>query len=140
NGPTMSASALHAWAWGAARSLWQSGHFREAVRAASVKVNAELQNKLGRRDLSETALFQAALSNDPPKESAPRLRPLGDDGGKTALSIRRGVMAFAEGCYSALRNPVSHDEGELSEEVALEQLAAFSLLARWVDEATVVKG
>jgi hypothetical protein len=31
---------------------------------------------------------------------------------------------------------VSHDEGtELDEQVALEQLAAFSLLARWVDEA-----
>ena len=39
----------------------------------------------------------------------------------------------------AIRNPgmhVPHDGGE--EQVALEQLAAFSLLARWVDEATVL--
>lgn len=138
NSPAMNASALHPWVWDAARSLWQSSHYREAVRAASVKINAETQNKLGRRDLSETALFQAALSNDSPTVGKPRLRPASDDGGKTSLSLRRGIAAFAEGCYAGIRNPASHDEGDLSEQVALEQLAAFSVLARWIDEATVV--
>lgn len=135
--PTLSASSLHEWAWEGARSLWQSGHYREAVRAAAVKVNAETQNKLGRRDLSEATLFQHALSNDPPSADAPRLRPAGDDGGKTALSVRRGVAALAEGAYGALRNPIGHDEGELGEQEALEQLAVFSVLARAVDAATV---
>ncbi len=138
NAPAMRASGLHPWVWDAARSLWQSSHYREAVRAASVKVNAETQNKLGRRDISETALFQAALSSDAPTATAARLRLAGDDGGKTALSLRRGVAAYAEGCYAAIRNPVSHDEGDLSEQVALEQLAAFSLLARWVEGASVL--
>lgn len=139
NAPTLNAGALHPWVWEAARSLWQSGHYREAVRAASVKINAELQNKLGRRDISETALFQAALSSDAPSAATPRLRPEHDDGGKTALSIRRGVMSFAEGCYAGIRNPSSHDQQtELSEQIALEQLAAFSVLARWVDAGTVV--
>lgn len=139
NAPSLNAAALHPWAWQSARSLWESGHFREAIRAASVKINAELQNKLGRRDLSESALFQSALSSDPATATTPRLRPEHDDGGKTALSIRRGVMAFAEGCYAGIRNPSSHDEQtELSEQIALEQLAAFSLLARWVDNGVVV--
>ena len=139
NAPMISASALHPWIWEGARSLWQSGHVREAVRAASVKLNAELQNKLGRRDLSEQALFQEAFSADDPQPGRSRLRLSRDDGGKTARSVRRGIVALAEGCYAAVRNPVSHDEGtELDEQVALEQLAAFSLLARWVDDANAV--
>jgi hypothetical protein len=140
NAPRLSASSLHPWVWDGARSLWQSGHRREAVRAASVKINAEAQNKLGLRDVAETALFQMSFSNDPPAPGKPRLRPPEDDGGKTALSVRRGIMAFAEGCYAAIRNPSSHDElSELDEHQALEQLAALSVLARWVDRASVLR-
>lgn len=137
NAPVLDAAELHPWVWGGARSLWQSGHFREAVRAACVKLNAETQNKLGIRDVSETVLFQTAFSADEPNPSKPRLRLPEDDGGRTALSVRRGIMAFAEGCFAAIRNPLSHDviDGELPEHEALEQLAALSVLARWVDRS-----
>lgn len=137
-GPRLNGPALHPWVWEAARSLWQSRHYREAVLAAAVRVNRETQAKLERRDISETALFQQAFSNDEPTDEAFRLRPAGDDGGKTALSRRRGIMAFAEGLYASIRNPASHDEGNLDEQTALEQLAAFSVLARWVDDASVI--
>jgi Protein of unknown function (Hypoth_ymh) len=138
NAPTLDVAQLHPWVWEGARSLWQSGHFREAVRNAFVKVNAETQNKLDTRELSETALFQMAFSADEPAPSKPRLRLPEDDGGKTSLSVRRGVMAFAEGCFAAIRNPSSHDiQVELSEHEAIEQLAAISVLARWVDRAKV---
>jgi hypothetical protein len=140
NAPRMDAAQLHPWVWQGARSLWQSGHFREAVRAASVRLNAELQNKVSIRDMSETPLFQMAFSSDAPAAGKPRLRLPEDDGGRTALSVRRGMMAFAEGCYAAIRNPSSHDPlEELSEHEALEQLAAFSILARWVSRAGVVR-
>lgn len=140
NAPRLSASAMHPWIWESARSLWQSGHFQEAVRAAAVKLNAETQNKLQRRDVSETDLFKQALSSDPAAQDKPRLRPQGDDQGKTALSVRRGVAAFAEGCFAAIRNPASHDvQNEMTEQEALEQLAAFSILARWVAGASVVR-
>jgi len=48
------------------------------------------------------------------------------------------VRAFADGLYTAIRNPGMHtplpsDGGE--EQLALEQLAAYSLLARYVDQA-----
>ncbi|WP_219814634.1 TIGR02391 family protein [Rathayibacter sp. AY1D4] len=139
--PAMTASGMHPWIWDAARSLWTSSHFRQAVSAAAAKVNAEAQNKLGRRDVSETDLFNQAFSSNAPAADKPRLKLAGDDGGKTALSARRGVMAFAEGCFAAIRNPASHDYlDELAEAEALEQLAAFSLLARWVDGATVERG
>ncbi|MCX5076924.1 TIGR02391 family protein [Streptomyces sp. NBC_00513] len=139
NAPQISASAMHPWVWDGAKALWQSGHFREAVTAAARKVNAETQNRVGRRDVSEASLFQSVFSKDAPKPGQPRLRLMADDGGDTFRSVHRGAMAFAEGCYAGIRNPNSHEDGlpELPEHEALEQLAAFSVLARWVDGATV---
>lgn len=138
--PQLSAAVMHPWAWEGARSLWQSGHFREAVTAAARKVNAETQNKIGRRDVSEVKLFQSVFSADAPKPDQPRLRVMADDGSDTFKSIHRGLMAFAEGCYAAIRNPNSHEDGlpELPQHEALEQLAAFSFLARRIDDATVL--
>ncbi|MFC9559589.1 TIGR02391 family protein [Agromyces sp. NPDC056965] len=137
--PTLNAAAMHPWVWEGARSLWQSGHYGEAVRAAITKVNAELQNKVGRRDISEEKLVKEAFSDNEPNERSPRLRPLGDDGGTTSLSLRRGIRSMGEVCFAALRNPASHDPiADVGEHVALEQLATVSLLARWIDEAEIV--
>lgn len=136
NAPTLDAAAMHPWAWEGARSLWQSRHFGEAVRAAATKVNAELQNKVGRRDVSEEALVKEAFSDNPPTPTAVRLRVPDDDGGKTAASVRRGIRSLGEVCFAALRNPASHDPiGNVDEVIALERLATISLLARWIDEA-----
>jgi hypothetical protein len=139
--PQLSAATMHPWVWQGARALWQSGHFREAVTAAARKINAETQNKVGRRDVSETALFQSVFSKDAPKPGQPRLRLMVDDGSDTFRSVHRGAAAFAEGCYAGIRNPNSHEDGlpELPEHEALEQLAVFSVLARWVDTATVAR-
>ena len=134
--PQLDASHLHPWVWEGARSLWQSGHYGEAVRAASRKVNAEAQNKLGRRDAAETTLLKSAFSTDPAKPGQPRLRLHPNDGSDTFRSLHAGAGAFAHGCYGALRNPGSHDpQDELPQDQALEQLAAFSILARWIDQA-----
>jgi len=136
--PDLSAAHMHRWAWEGARSLWASGHYREAVSAAAVKINAETQNKVGRRDLSEVKLFQEAFSLKPPEVGKPRLRLMPDDGSDTFRSLHEGALAFATGCYKAIRNPASHVPlPELPEDEGLEQLAAFSVLARWVDAATL---
>src|ERR1700735_841551 len=103
--PDLSAARMHPWAWDGARSLWASGHFREAVSAAAVKINAETQNKLGRRDLSEAKLFQEAFSLRPAEVGKPRLRLMPDDSSDTFRSLHEGASAFASGCYKAIRNP-----------------------------------
>jgi hypothetical protein len=133
--PQLDASLLHPWIWDGARSLWHSGHYREAVGAAAVKLNAETQNKVGRRDVAETDLFKQIFTLDPPQPGKPRLRIIPDDGSKTFENVHRGARALAEGLYAAIRNPIGHTPGELPEAEALEQLAAFSVLARWVDRA-----
>lgn len=136
--PEISAANLHPWVWSGARSLWQSGHYRSAVEDAAKKVNAETQNKIGRRDVSETKLFQEAFSVDAPSTGKSRLRRMANDGSDTYKSVQRGAMSLAEGIYAGIRNPFNHeDPKDIDEQVALEYLAALSVLARWVDDSTV---
>lgn len=138
--PSLSASSLHPWVWNGAKSLWNSGHYREAVEAAAKNVNAYTQVKVSRRDTSEADLFVSSFSDDDPKPGMPRLRPVGgEDDSKTARSLRRGIRDYASGCYAAIRNPKAHEDPgiETPEHEALEQLAALSVLARWVDSAAV---
>lgn len=136
--PELSAAELHPWIWSGASSLWHSGHYREAVEGAIRKLNAETQNRLGRRDVSETELFKQAFSLDPPAQGKPRLRRMKKDGSKTYESVQRGAMSLAEGVFVGIRNPLSHEVGhELAEQEALEYLAALSVLARWVNASSV---
>ena len=136
--PEISASELHPWVWSGAASLWQSGHYRSAVEDAAKKVNAEAQNKVGRRDLSETKLFQESFSDKSAEKGKARLRRMANDGSETYRSVQRGAMALAEGIYAGIRNPFGHgDPKDIDEQVALEYLAALSVLARWVDDSTL---
>lgn len=138
--PQLDASTLHSWVWGSVQGLWSSGHFREAVGAAARAVNAQAQAKLERRDASEAKLLSDAFSTNPPTPGHPRLRLCENDGGDTFKNRHDGAGNFARGVYAAIRSPIAHEEDEeLEENEALEQLAAFSVLARWVDSAAVVK-
>ncbi|MEU1410144.1 TIGR02391 family protein [Streptomyces sp. NPDC005731] len=136
--PQMDAATLHPWVWGSVQGLWSSGHYREAVGMAAKAVNAQAQAKLGRKDLSEAKLLAEAFSTKPPISGHPRLRLDTDDGSDTFRSRHEGAGSFARGVYSAIRNPIAHElDHELDENEALEQLAAFSILARWIDDANV---
>lgn len=144
NAPDMNASNLHPWVWDSCKSLWKNGHYHQAVMAAAIQVNAETQKKLGRMDISEKELFDQAFSSNDPKPGGAQLRLREDDGSAIYASLHRGMRAFAEGLYAGIRNPGMHEpapENQVDEEqLALEKLAAFSILARWVDEATVRTG
>lgn len=137
-GHGMSAHQFHPWVWGAARSLWESGHFAAAVRDVANRVNAETQDKIDRGDISETGLFEQAFAPGPPEFGKPRLRLSETDNLETHKSAQVGAMSLARGLYSGIRNPLNHESPkELGEQVAFEYLAAFSILARWVDESSI---
>ena len=111
--------------WDRARSLWNG-------------VNNFTQQKIDRRDVSEGDLFVQAFSDDAPAAGASRLRPVGGkDDSKTAKSRRRGLRDYTAGLYALLRNPLAHGDptADIPQHEALEQLAAFSVLARAVDDA-----
>lgn len=134
--PRISVSSFHPWIWDGARSLWQSRHYLQAVQGAILKLNAETQNKLGRRDISETDLFVQAFSENDPKPGQSRLLRMQNDDSKTFKSVQRGARNFAEGVFAGIRNPLAHEtDSEMPEQQALEYLAALSVLARWVDDA-----
>ncbi|OKL50475.1 TIGR02391 family protein [Boudabousia marimammalium] len=142
DGPTVAISNLHPWAWENASSLWMSGYYRQAVLQTAVKINAETQNKLNRKDLSDAKLFQQAFSLAEAEKGKPRLRLSENDGSDSYKSLHEGARALGEALYKGVRNLNAHDvasEDEEDEQLCVEQLAAFSLLARWVDKADVVE-
>lgn len=137
--PDLTADQFHPWVWEAAAPLWYAGSRQEAVHAAARSVNARMQQKRGHHDKSDAALCREFFSFDKPAPGRPRLR----FGGYTPTDLtwrskQQGAMEFGAGCFEGIRNPAAHQHGLiLTEQVALEQLAAFSLLARWVDECEV---
>ena len=48
-------------------------------------------------------------------------------------------MYLGMACAQGIRNPRAHPSDDITEQEALEQLAALSVLARWVDACEVVK-
>jgi Protein of unknown function (Hypoth_ymh) len=138
-GPRLSASELHTTVWSAAARLYDGEHYRAAVQAAASAVEMQLKAKLDRYDLSGDPLVTEAFSIAPPQPGKPRLRftGVGPPAGSLWRDAHVGAMNFGKGCMMGIRNVVSHDTSEPQPEIALEQLAALSILARWIDAASL---
>jgi hypothetical protein len=125
--------AMHPLVWGAARGLWRSGHFREAVAAAAGALIEQAKSLTGRNDVSETSLWQETFSENAPQPNKPRLRWPGDPNDQTVKSMNAGLRSFSPGIQLTIRNPAVHRQVELTAQEATERLAAISLLARWLE-------
>jgi uncharacterized protein (TIGR02391 family) len=135
--PILPADQFHHWVWDAARTYWESEHYRAAVDAAANAINAHTQTKVGRRDIFDTDLMNQIFS-DKPKAGQAYLQLPGDLTDQTVKNRNRALRPFAEGCFAGIRNPAAHEHGpDWDEQKALEYLAALSILARWIDECTV---
>jgi hypothetical protein len=137
--PVMAADALHAIVWGVASDLWADGHHGAAVQRAATFLNANVQDRTGRHDLSDSALMAQVFSPNPPEQGKPRLRWQGDDNDLTVKTMRTGILNFSQGCFMAIRNPVTHSTEDLPKQIALEQLAVLSTLARWIDGCELLR-
>jgi len=146
-GPTLAANRLHAWVWSAAANLWDDGHYVAAVEAAVKKVELQARQKLqASKRRSGADLFAQAFSLADPKPDTPRLRFQHIDRAEaqeTWKSAHEGAMHLGMGCAKGIRNSLAHptedtsEIGEDEKQEALEQLAALSVLARWVDACEV---
>jgi hypothetical protein len=133
--PQLSADRLHRWVWDAARTFWETGHYRAAVDAAARAVNAHTQTKVGRRDVSDTDLMNQSLAPEKPKSGQTYLRIPGDPNDRTVGNRNRALRPFAEGCYAGIRAVAAHEHTEdWGEQRALESLSAFSIMAGWIEE------
>ena len=140
-GPTLAANRLHPWVWDAAASLWDDGHYEPAVHEAAKAVELRTQLKVDRRGLDGKDLYAQAFSTKNPKPGEPRLRfpDIGPaEEPKRWTSAHEGAQRFGMGCAQGIRNPQAHPSEDITEQEALEQLAALSVLARWVDECKAV--
>lgn len=133
-GPTMPAEDLHPVIWASAAELWKIEHYRAAVARAATFLNAHVQDRSTRTDLSDKNLMAQVFSPEPASDMKPRLRWAGQGTEQTVTSMVSGLVNFAQGVSLAIRNPATHETAEMPRQIALEQLAAMSLLARWVDE------
>jgi hypothetical protein len=98
------------------------------------------QERLGRRDVSGSKLMGEAFSLESPASGRSRLRFPGepDPRSETYRSRHLGAMHFGQGCFEGIRNWAAHSIDTADEQVALEYLAALSVLARWVDQCEVL--
>ena len=138
SGPSLAASGLHEWVWDAARGRWDAGYYGDAVHAAAEVISQKTKVKLGRRDINGTSLYSSAFSLDPPKPGEPRLRfaSVDQQDKETWRSVHQGAMYLGMACSQGIRNPQAHKTAnQLTEQEALEQLGALSVLARWVEMA-----
>ena len=140
-GPTLAASHPHSWVWDAAADLWDDGYHEQAVEEAFKRVERRTQRKVSRRDLSGKKLYANAFSLNDPTAEMPRLRfpdIKKDEQPDDWTSAHEGAMHLGMGCAQGVRNRRAHSSDDITEQEALEQLAALSVLARWVDECEVV--
>lgn len=136
----LSTGGFHSWVAGAVTGLWDDGHYRQAVDEAARAIELRLRSKIN-VDLSGTALVTEAFNPDPPRPGHPRLRFAEfEERSKAWTDAHQGAMHFGQGCMLRIRNLLEHHEDDIEEQVALESLAALSLLARWIDAAQLATG
>ncbi|MFI6265335.1 TIGR02391 family protein [Micromonospora sp. NPDC051006] len=139
-GPSLNAGSLHPWVWQAAQTFWDSKHFAQAVEQAWKSINAHLQQKTQRLDVSDDALVNETMSLSAPAGGKTKLRARGDQSSPSWTSKQRGMHALAQACAAGIRNVLAHEALELPSQTALEYLATMSVLARWIDDATTETG
>ena len=141
-GPTLAANRLHPWVWDVAADLWDGGHHAQAVEDAFQSVERRTQVKVNNLNLNGKGLYGEAFSTKAPTAEMSRLRfPDIDEAKqqKTWVSAHEGAMHLGMACAQGIRNLRAHPSSDITEQEALEQLAALSVLARWVDACEVVK-
>ena len=130
---------FHSWVWDAAAKLWEDGHLREAVASgASAIFDIELPAKMGvHRGPRAAVLVSHVFSTKEPTTTERRLRfPSLVKGTPDWTNAHEGAGALGRACAMGIRNVTTHGSNP-DEQLALEELATLSLLARWIDEAIV---
>jgi uncharacterized protein (TIGR02391 family) len=128
---------MHHVIWDAAAQLWMDGHYRRAVDTAAIFLNAHVQARVSRTDVSGVDLMNQVFSKDPAKEGKLRLRWPGRADDETTKSMSEGLRQLAPGVFKTVRNPAAHLTDELTPQAAGEQLAVLSMLAGWIDACEV---
>lgn len=142
--PTFTPAQFHPVVWAGASAHWTTHQYRVAVREASEGLTVHWKERLSRSDVDDTVFWQQTLSPGAPEPGKPKLAWPGAAEDKTVKSMRGGLEplakalnALATGLNLTVRNVTTHTRSELSEQEAMERLAAYSYLARLLDQCEV---
>ncbi len=143
--PAFAPAQLHPVIWSSAAPHWTAHQRRVAVREAAEGLTIHWKERLERHDVDDTVFWQQSLSPGNPEPGKPKIAWPGDSDDKTIKSVRGGLEplakalnALATGLNLTVRNVATHSRSELSEQDAMERLAAYSYLARLLDECEVL--
>lgn len=142
--PAFSPALMHPVVWAGAAAHWTSHQYRVAVREAAEGLTVHWKQRLGRSDVDDTPFWQQTLAAGDPEPGRPKLRWPGAKDDKTTKSMRGGLEPLAKslnnlatGLNLTVRNVTTHTRDELSEQEAMERLAAYSYLARLLDRCEI---
>lgn len=142
--PAFAPSRLHPLIWSAAADHWTIHHYRVAVAEAAETLTSHWKARLDRQDVDATPFWQQTLSEGDPAPGRPKLVWPDQSDSKTAKGMRGGLPAFGKvlaglsvGLNLTVRNSAAHDREEITEQEAMERLAAYSLLARFLDQCEI---
>jgi hypothetical protein len=134
---TVQVGELHPWV--ANHAATATTNPKAAVLGACSDVEQELRAKLGAVGDTAVSLVSTAFSTKPPSAGSSRLRFAGYvEGTDPWTNAHDGAGNYGRGCFQRIRNLVNHSSKTVDPSIAIEMLAALSLLARWIDEATLV--
>ena len=136
--PSLVADQFHPNVWTAASAIWDTGQYRVAVLQGAVALSAHIAAKAG-SSLTERELAAFVFAPADPPAGQTRLHFPGDKTHKTWRSRQDGLHLLAQGAFAGIRNVATHTSDEWTEQVALENLAVLSVVARWTDETELVK-
>jgi uncharacterized protein (TIGR02391 family) len=113
-------------------TLFNDGHYSNAVEDACKILDGLVKIRSGRDDLSGTDLMQTVFS---PKNPILKFNDLRTE---TDRSEQQGMMFLFAGAMLALRNPRAHGILQDEPDTALEYIGLVNLLARALDRSTRV--
>ncbi|WP_033820567.1 TIGR02391 family protein [Kitasatospora sp. MBT63] len=145
--PAFAPAQFHPVVWSAAAAHWTNHQYRVAVREAAEALNVHWKDRVGRHDVDDTSFWQQTLSAGEPSPGKPKLAWPGTPTDKTTKSMRGGLEPLGSGLINlssalkdlaaglnlTVRNVTTHTRDELTEQEAMERLAAYSYLARLLD-------
>ena len=113
----------------AVSSLFQNGHYGNAVEDACKVVDGLVKIRSGKDELSGTKLMQAVFSVENPILAFNTLQS------ETDKCEQQGMMFLYAGAMLGLRNPRAHEIVKDDPQKALELIAFLSFLAKSLDRA-----
>jgi uncharacterized protein (TIGR02391 family) len=118
-------------------SKMQSGHYADAVESAFKELNkavkVRVKSKLD-KELDGVSLMQRVFSVE-----NPLLLIEGNIDTQSKKDAQKGYMMMFVGAMSAIRNPIAHENVEISEEEAIRSLMLASMLMFKLDASHLVE-